>query len=82
MIEWVWNNLTVVIITAVATVWLVPGIIFGIAGSIEKRRQRAIGLKDDRGVAMDIAIGWAVALFLGPICVVLWAAGLGKKPRR
>lgn len=82
MMEWVLGHLGLVIICAVGAVWLVPGIIFGIAGSIEKRRQRAIGLKDDRGAAVDIAIGWAVALFLGPVCIVLWAAGLGKKPRR
>jgi len=79
MMEWMLGHLGLVIICAVGAIWFVPGIIFGIAGSIEKRRQRAIGLKDDRGVAVDIAIGWAVALFLGPVCIVLWAARPGKK---
>lgn len=78
MIEWVLANLGLVVACAAGAFWLVPGIIFGISGSIEKSRKRQFGLRAEGGAGLDYMVGWVVALVLGPISIALWVANLGK----
>lgn len=72
-------NFGLVILCLAGAAWLVPGVIFGIAGSIEKSRKRRLGYRDEDGVLFDHAIGWMTALILGPVSIALWAVNLGRK---
>ena len=79
MTEWILANLGLVLVALVCVVWFVPGIIFGIAGSVEKSRKRQFGLRPEGGAFVDHLVGWALALLLGPIAIVFWAASLVRK---
>jgi hypothetical protein len=73
MVEWIWANLTTVIIAAtVGVFWIVSGFIFGIRGSAEKMRKYRYDLRDKKVSGLEHMFVWVVAFILGPVSVGLW----------